>query len=188
MARSFPIFPRVLVMGDDLSLGTRAAWGWPEILQTRQPAMTLLNGAKPGQTLLDLYRSLDPLYMPEVRALVLQLPLCDAKGTGVPPEVYVQLVRLTVERCQRIAHTGLVLLPPLCHPHKGQPRSYGRPARRWQSRLREALATVVLPREWTYVTLDLPVEMTSDGVHPTTQGQAFLAVQVEPFLLATLEP
>ncbi len=165
-------------MGDASSLGARSPKGWPEFLEEGGAWCQFFTA--PHARLVDLSRLLpiptdgDSLF----DVFLVCCPLEDAKGNGTPPQVFLSLLHGVAVKAVRMSNR-VVILPPLpIHAHPGQPRGFGRPARRWQSRVAEA----VLKESWGERITALPwgveAEMTIDGIHPSLRGHEALAAQV----------
>jgi lysophospholipase L1-like esterase len=173
----------ILVLGDQVTTGERTAYAWPEAVEIRlgSQEVRVCNRAVAGSGLLDLVRSFDaPPREPQHHLLIVMLPVNDAKGTGISPDRYIELLGLFLARAARVAYEVIVIPPLEPYAHKGQPRGFGRPARRWWARVVDAIR--VASKQWpptVYLReVRLPETLLMDGIHPTLAGQVEIGKQI----------
>lgn len=172
---------RIRVLGGSNTSGERVAKAWPEyLLEPFHGRCLLQNAAASGNTLLSISRNLPfPTGKSLADILILACPVEDARGTGTPPEIWGSLLKQTAWHLSRLAPLVLILPPTPIVAAKGQPRGYGRPARRWIERVHGVYQEM---SELTWIKGEWAVSPTHllDGVHLSLQGHQEAANQLIP--------
>lgn len=178
---------RVLCLGGSTTIGVRSTRGWPEHLQQSLVGKALVhNAGHQGDRLVDVLRRI-PEMLPMMRhqTIIVQMPLHDARGGGLPPAEMGILLQQVISWCQEAEPMLLCLASPTPILNTGAPvLGFGRPSRRWLLKAARVVEEVAAENELLFLPFhELPVEGMLDQVHPGKLGYAWLGTMTSDRLL-----
>jgi len=170
---------KILCLGGSTTIGVRSTRGWPEHLQQTLVGKALVhNAGEAGARLVDILRGLPQVlhYHRGPKAIIIQVPLHDARGGGLPPSEVGILLQQIVDWCGEVDPQIICLATPTpIITIGGAVEGFNRPSRRWHPKavqvvteLAEELSLPLIPFHL------LSVDGMIDQVHPGRRGYEWM--------------